>query len=97
MNPGAHLEAETADPTADRERAATGIDRRLEQREDAITRHLDESAVVMVDLRVNDGVVLAEEPIPRIVSESSGMLGRSNDVGDEYRAVDAPRLRPVRA
>ena len=52
-----------------------------------------QSAVVMVDLRVNGGVVLAEEPIPRIVSESSGMLGRSDDVGDEDRAVDAPRLR----
>ena len=50
-----------------------------------------------VDLRVNRGVVLAEEPIPRIVSESSGMLGRSDDVGHEDRAVDAPRLRPVGA
>ena len=89
----AHLEAETADPTADRECAANGIDGRLEQREDTITRHLDASAVVMVDLRVDGGVVLAEEPIPCNVSESSGMLGRSDDVGDEDRAVDAPRIR----
>src|SRR5258707_14052691 len=36
----AHPEAETVDPTADRECAANGIDGRLEQREDAITRHL---------------------------------------------------------
>ena len=92
VKPGAHLEAETADPTADHERAATGIGCRLEQREDAITRHLDACAVVMVDLHLNDGVVLAEEPIPRIVSESSRMLGRSDDVGYEDRAVDAPRL-----
>ena len=75
MYSSAHLEAETADPTADRECAANGIDGRLEQREDAITRHLDASAVVVVDLRVDGGVVLAEEPIPRIVSESSGVLG----------------------
>ena len=47
----------------------------------------------MVDLRVNGGVVLAEKPIPRIVSESSGMLGRSDDIGYQDRAVDAPRLR----
>ncbi len=97
VNPGAHLQAETADPTADGERAATGIDRRVEQREDAIARRLDASAVVMLDLRVNDGVVLAEKPIPRIVSESSGMLGRSDDIGDQYRAIDAPSLRLLRA
>ena len=51
----------------------------------------------MVDFRVNSSVVFAEEPIPCIVSESSGMLGRSDDVGYQDRAVDAPRLRLLRA
>jgi hypothetical protein len=46
----------------------------------------------MVDLGVNGGVVLAEEPVPLIVSESSGMVGRSDDVGEEDSAIDAPRL-----
>ena len=47
----------------------------------------------MLNLRLNDGVMLAEKPIPRIVSESSGMLGRSDDIGYQNRAIDAPSLR----
>jgi len=46
----------------------------------------------MVDLRMNGRVVLGEEPIPRNVSESSSMLGGSDDVSYEDGAVDAPRL-----
>ncbi len=49
---------------------------------------------MMIDLRVNGRVVLAEEPIPRVVTESSGVLGRADDVGHEDSAVDAPLLGP---
>jgi hypothetical protein len=46
----------------------------------------------MVDFRVNSSVVHAEKPIPAIVSEPSGMLGRSDDIGYQDRAIDAPSL-----
>jgi len=93
VNSGTYLHADAADPAADRKRAATGIDRRLEQREGTVISHLDENAFVMVDFGVNSSVVFAEKPIPRIVSESSGMLGRSDDIGYQDRAIDAPSLR----
>jgi hypothetical protein len=47
----------------------------------------------MVGFRANSGVVFAKKPIPRIVSGSSGMLGRSDDIGYQDRAIDAPSLR----
>ena len=47
----------------------------------------------MVDFRANSSVVFAEKPIPRIVSKSSGMRGRSDDIGYQDRAIDAQTLR----
>ena len=94
MQPGAHLETDSAHKGVDRRGTADRPRRAVEGGQEPIAGGIDLAALEALELLSNERVMPFEQVTPAPVAEPRRLLGRADDVGEEDGCEHAVRLGP---